>query len=204
MAKTLAQGRKPGSGRKPGKGKTLREGRKPGSGRRRRNGDTQDKAVRNTGNAISSRDLEAVDALRELNGNSSQDQQGQQMATSSSPTPTPVHILPDIRATGLLAGAAVAEQHVGQARSPLGQNRMLANSSSGGPGTFTLQDMSPYSISPQFMHSPPQVPSPLMVPMGTSGSSGGSPADNTSNTFPDAGTASSDDPSGSVLIHTSI
>lgn len=36
MAKTLAQGRKPGSGRKPGKGKTLREGRKPGSGRRRR------------------------------------------------------------------------------------------------------------------------------------------------------------------------
>lgn len=37
MAKTLAQGRKPGSGRKPGKGKTLREGRKPGSGRRRRN-----------------------------------------------------------------------------------------------------------------------------------------------------------------------
>ena len=34
MAKTLAQGRKPGSGRKPGKGKTLREGRKPGSGRR--------------------------------------------------------------------------------------------------------------------------------------------------------------------------
>lgn len=38
MAKTLAQGRKPGSGRKPGKGKTLREGRKPGSGRRRRQG----------------------------------------------------------------------------------------------------------------------------------------------------------------------
>lgn len=36
MAKTLAQGRKPGSGRKPGKGKTLREGRKPGSGRRRK------------------------------------------------------------------------------------------------------------------------------------------------------------------------
>ncbi|CCE62626.1 hypothetical protein TPHA_0C04770 [Tetrapisispora phaffii CBS 4417] len=38
MAKTLAQGRKPGSGRKPGKGKTLREGRKPGSGRRRKDG----------------------------------------------------------------------------------------------------------------------------------------------------------------------
>ncbi|EDO17771.1 hypothetical protein Kpol_541p14 [Vanderwaltozyma polyspora DSM 70294] len=37
MAKTLAQGRKPGSGRKPGKGKTLREGRKPGSGRRPKN-----------------------------------------------------------------------------------------------------------------------------------------------------------------------
>ncbi|CCD24847.1 Dat1p NDAI_0E00310 [Naumovozyma dairenensis CBS 421] len=36
MAKTLAQGRKPGSGRKPGKGKTLKEGRKPGSGRRRK------------------------------------------------------------------------------------------------------------------------------------------------------------------------
>ena len=36
MAKTLAQGRKPGSGRKPGKAKTLREGRKPGSGRKRR------------------------------------------------------------------------------------------------------------------------------------------------------------------------
>lgn len=36
MAKTLAQGRKPGSGRKPGRGKTLREGRKPGSGRKKR------------------------------------------------------------------------------------------------------------------------------------------------------------------------
>ncbi|CDR37538.1 CYFA0S01e11694g1_1 [Cyberlindnera fabianii] len=35
MAKTLAQGRKPGSGRKPGKGKTLSEGRKPGSGRKK-------------------------------------------------------------------------------------------------------------------------------------------------------------------------
>ncbi|AMD20279.1 HDL465Cp [Eremothecium sinecaudum] len=36
MAKTLAQGRKPGSGRKPGKAKTLLEGRKPGSGRKKR------------------------------------------------------------------------------------------------------------------------------------------------------------------------
>lgn len=36
MAKTLAQGRKPGSGRKPGKAKTLKQGRKPGSGRRKR------------------------------------------------------------------------------------------------------------------------------------------------------------------------
>jgi hypothetical protein len=35
MAKTLAQGRKPGSGRKPGKAKTLAEGRKPGSGRKK-------------------------------------------------------------------------------------------------------------------------------------------------------------------------
>lgn len=34
MAKTLAQGRKPGSGRKPGKAKTLAEGRKVGSGRK--------------------------------------------------------------------------------------------------------------------------------------------------------------------------
>ena len=70
MAKTLAQGRKPGSGRKPGKGKTLREGRKPGSGRRRRqdiagkdtDGTQQDQESR----SISSRDMEAVDALREL------------------------------------------------------------------------------------------------------------------------------------------
>ncbi|CEP21475.1 unnamed protein product [Cyberlindnera jadinii] len=35
MAKTLAQGRKPGGGRKPGKGKTLAQGRKPGSGRKK-------------------------------------------------------------------------------------------------------------------------------------------------------------------------
>ncbi|QID87040.1 Oligo(A)/oligo(T)-binding protein [Saccharomyces pastorianus] len=70
MAKTLAQGRKPGSGRKPGKGKTLREGRKPGSGRRRRqdiggrdaDASQQDQESR----PISSRDMEAVDALREL------------------------------------------------------------------------------------------------------------------------------------------
>ncbi|GAV55959.1 hypothetical protein ZYGR_0AZ01310 [Zygosaccharomyces rouxii] len=118
MAKTLSQGRKPGSGRKPGKGKTLRNGRKPGSGRRRRDGDgspsppqqqpqPQPQRTINTGNThgkttaaaavaadadasasastsadettansssatsaksqVSSRDLEAIDALRELN-----------------------------------------------------------------------------------------------------------------------------------------
>lgn len=35
MAKKLSDGRKPGSGRKPGKAKTLAEGRKPGSGRKK-------------------------------------------------------------------------------------------------------------------------------------------------------------------------
>ncbi|EJS42486.1 dat1p [Saccharomyces arboricola H-6] len=70
MAKTLAQGRKPGSGRKPGKGKTLREGRKPGSGRRRRQDiggkDTDAVQQDQESRPISSRDMEAVDALREL------------------------------------------------------------------------------------------------------------------------------------------
>ncbi|CAI4047523.1 Dat1p SKDI_13G0260 [Saccharomyces kudriavzevii IFO 1802] len=70
MAKTLAQGRKPGSGRKPGKGKTLREGRKPGSGRRRRQdigGKDADITLQDQeSRPISSRDMEAVDALREL------------------------------------------------------------------------------------------------------------------------------------------
>ena len=79
MAKTLAQGRKPGSGRKPGKGKTLREGRKPGSGRRRRQvtstatGLLKDNAVITSGSTvftnqqqISLRDIEAADALTEL------------------------------------------------------------------------------------------------------------------------------------------
>ncbi|KAH3679780.1 hypothetical protein WICPIJ_008538 [Wickerhamomyces pijperi] len=35
MAKKLSEGRKPGSGRKPGKAKTLAEGRKVGSGRKK-------------------------------------------------------------------------------------------------------------------------------------------------------------------------
>ena len=85
MAKTLAQGRKPGSGRKPGKGKTLREGRKPGSGRRRRQvtstatGLLKDNAVITSGSTvftnqqqISLRDIEAADALTELTNSSPQ------------------------------------------------------------------------------------------------------------------------------------
>lgn len=48
MAKTLAQGRKPGSGRKPGKGKTLAEGRKPGSGRKKRDAKTGTNNLANT------------------------------------------------------------------------------------------------------------------------------------------------------------
>ncbi|QHS75176.1 Dat1p [Saccharomyces paradoxus] len=88
MAKTLAQGRKPGSGRKPGKGKTLREGRKPGSGRRRRqdiggketDGAQQDQESR----PISSRDMEAVDALRELTHSPSS-----YSAHNSTPAPPP-------------------------------------------------------------------------------------------------------------------
>ncbi|CCK71398.1 Dat1p KNAG_0G03400 [Huiozyma naganishii CBS 8797] len=80
MAKTLAQGRKPGSGRKPGKGKTLREGRKPGSGRRSRRravdgagadaktgGGGGEGKGKNTA-SVSSQDMAAVDALRELTG----------------------------------------------------------------------------------------------------------------------------------------
>lgn len=100
MAKTLAQGRKPGSGRKPGKGKTLREGRKPGSGRRRRvdeetirKTDSEFKSVvvfhRNEAGvahgSISTRDLEAVNALRELNTSPSQQRQ------LLTPIPTPTH-----------------------------------------------------------------------------------------------------------------
>lgn len=106
MAKTLSQGRKPGSGRRPGKGKTLRNGRKPGSGRRRRDEDespsppqqpqpqpqrtvstthttgkttaaaaaaasqeasANSSTTTSTKAPVSSRDLEAIDALRELN-----------------------------------------------------------------------------------------------------------------------------------------
>ncbi|CCF55717.1 hypothetical protein KAFR_0A02810 [Kazachstania africana CBS 2517] len=80
MAKTLAQGRKPGSGRKPGKAKTLKEGRKPGSGRRKRavsasiaslaippHTGARTREESNTyDHPITSRDLEAIDALREL------------------------------------------------------------------------------------------------------------------------------------------
>lgn len=101
MAKTLAQGRKPGSGRKPGKGKTLREGRKPGSGRRRRVDEEATKIQsgelhgveisnecilgslqRNINNELSTRDMEAVDALRGLN--TSPSQQHQQLLTPES------------------------------------------------------------------------------------------------------------------------
>lgn len=91
MAKTLAQGRKPGSGRKPGRAKTLAQGRKPGSGRRRRdtvsgemtparvhaNSSASNATSSSTTSAtaipipgaerpLTSRDMEAVDALREL------------------------------------------------------------------------------------------------------------------------------------------
>jgi len=55
MAKTLAQGRKPGSGRKPGRGKTLREGRKPGSGRKKR--DTISPSEGNTYNNSSNNNI---------------------------------------------------------------------------------------------------------------------------------------------------
>lgn len=209
MAKTLAQGRKPGSGRKPGKGKTLREGRKPGSGRRRRNGDEQNGLVRNTGKIISSRDLEAVDALRELTGNLSQEQQQQQQQAmaetrSPTPTPTPTHMLPELRSPEFLAAVSAAEQHAGMARSSLMQNRLLSNPTATGNGPFSLHDMSPYSIPPQYMHSPPAVASPLMVPLGAGNSPAGSSSDNASSTFTDTNVTGADDPAGSVLIHTSI
>lgn len=213
MAKTLAQGRKPGSGRKPGKGKTLREGRKPGSGRRRKNFDEQDSSVRNTGKMISSRDLEAVDALRGLNGNPEQ-QQLQQLQQQSgmantrtptpTPTPTPTHILPDLRSPHFLAHITAPEPPIGASRLPLTQSRLLSNTTGGSTGSFSLHDMNPHSITPQFMHSPPAVASSLMVPIGNSGSSVGSSSDNASNSFQDTKVTNRDDPAGSVLIHTSI
>ena len=101
MAKTLAQGRKPGSGRKPGKGKTLREGRKPGSGRRRRQvtstttGLSNNNAVIGSGSTIfidqqqqiSLRDMEAADALTELTNSSPQ------YASSDAPTARSITVI---------------------------------------------------------------------------------------------------------------
>ncbi|CCH59164.1 hypothetical protein TBLA_0B03230 [Henningerozyma blattae CBS 6284] len=107
MAKTLAQGRKPGSGRKPGKGKTLREGRKPGSGRKRRDGnisnenhlihsnDTVTSTVNSSrngsvSNAFTEQDLEALQALNSLNKSSTSPR-------STSANTSATNILPSIQ-----------------------------------------------------------------------------------------------------------
>lgn len=162
---------------------------------------------------ISSRDLEAVDALRGLNGNPEQ-QQLQQLQQQSgmantrtptpTPTPTPTHILPDLRSPHFLAHITAPEPPIGASRLPLTQSRLLSNTTGGSTGSFSLHDMNPYSITPQFMHSPPAVASSLMVPIGNSGSSVGSSSDNASNSFQDTKVTNRDDPAGSVLIHTSI
>lgn len=178
MAKTLAQGRKPGSGRKPGKGKTLREGRKPGSGRRRRNEDeiettvigsslntntlVQEKKSLGDGGAaaveketcISSRDLEAIDALRELNNSPPQQQ-------PLTPTPTPKHLHSQLRSQYPSYCHPTSTQEQGEnslSRQLLTNTRMSLSPSatpsiaSGNRISFT--HMNPYTISPPYMHAP--------------------------------------------------
>lgn len=179
MAKTLAQGRKPGSGRKPGKGKTLREGRKPGSGRRRRNEDeietiviepsslntnslVQEKKSLGDGgaaavereNCISSRDLEAIDALRELNNSPPQQQ-------PITPTPTPTHLQSQLRSQYPSYCHPTSAQVQGEnslSRQLLTNTRMSLSPSatptiaSGNRISFT--HMHPYTISPPYMHAP--------------------------------------------------
>lgn len=193
MAKTLAQGRKPGSGRKPGKGKTLREGRKPGSGRRRRNEEAVvtvviepsslntntlaqekkslsicsgmspalraaavDKDVEKK-NSISSRDLEAIDALRELNNSPPQQQ-------PLTPTPTPTHLQSQLKSQYQSAYHPTSTQQRQQQVENLPSRQFLTNIqvhsnpsvtptiASGNRISFT--SMNPYTISPPYMHAP--------------------------------------------------
>lgn len=190
MAKTLAQGRKPGSGRKPGKGKTLREGRKPGSGRRRRQEDPEKASVRNKNQKpITSRDLEAVDALRELNNSPPQQQQLPQQSLAQQ------HqiLAKDVQDPNMLPGMSL-----------VAQNQLLSHpSQSNVPGAFTIHSVGPYMIPPQFMHTVSGVPSPLLVPLGANGSTAGSAVESSDAVFTSSRGSSGDDTTGSVLIHTS-
>ncbi|QLL34687.1 hypothetical protein HG536_0H00620 [Torulaspora globosa] len=186
MAKTLAQGRKPGSGRKPGKGKTLREGRKPGSGRRRRL-DEPDRAVRSKSqDAISSRDLEAVDALRELNNSPPQQQLPQQKLQYPQQLSREAPDTTSAQAVSLVA-----------------QNQQLSNAAAGVPGAFAFQSVGPYMVSPQYMHTAAGVSSPLLVPLARGGCPAESATGSSSAVLENSRGSSGDDATGTVLVHTS-
>ncbi|QLQ81806.1 hypothetical protein HG537_0G00600 [Torulaspora globosa] len=176
MAKTLAQGRKPGSGRKPGKGKTLREGRKPGSGRRRRIEDPNGSIRSTSREAMTSRDLEAVDALRELNNSPAQ-----QLPQRTPQCP-------------LQSSSEGSDPDPGHAVS---QNRLLSNATGSVPDSFTFQSVGPYMASPQYMHTGTGVSSPLLVQLASGSLPAESPSESTNNR------SSNGDDANTVLVHTS-
>lgn len=184
MAKTLAQGRKPGSGRKPGKGKTLREGRKPGSGRRRRRDNEQESAVRDKSQSlISSRDLEAVDALRELNNSPPQLQPQEQQQRQET---------------------EVAQEAPVAARSLVAPSVMIPSlAQTSGPGSFAFHSVGPYMIAPQYMHTTTSVTTPLLVSLRNSGSPSNPSNKRNNEGFTKGRSSSGDDTTGNVLIHTS-
>lgn len=178
MAKTLAQGRKPGSGRKPGKGKTLREGRKPGSGRKRRVEEPVRSESRET---MTSRDLEAVDALRELN-NSPPQQLPQQTAQQ-----IPQH----------------PQQSSKEASDPAAslatQKQLLSNAAASVTGGFAFQSVGTYVVSP-YMHTAAGA-SPLLVPLASGGSQAESTTESSKAVLDNSRGSSGDD--AAVLVHTS-
>ncbi|SMN20490.1 hypothetical protein, no similarity [Maudiozyma saulgeensis] len=156
MAKTLAQGRKPGSGRKPGRGKTLREGRKPGSGRKKRD---------------TTSPTEGINYNNSNNSNSNNTQQVQpNSVTSTAPINIPIPISgPMATAIPMNMSSGMNNNHVSNGMANTSGNNNYGVVINGAENVaFTSRDMEAVdalrelTYSPQF--SPPMNSLPTALP----------------------------------------
>ena len=161
MAKTLAQGRKPGSGRKPGRGKTLREGRKPGSGRKKRDAVSSPEAVQFNNNSNNN-------SQTHISTNSSSNNL-QQIHTAEIKRSAPINI-PTPMAGSMPINSSVMNSISANTSMISNNNNMIQNNNNRNAdnNTFTSRDMEAVdalrelTYSPQF--SPPLNSLPTTLP----------------------------------------
>lgn len=167
MAKTLAQGRKPGSGRKPGRGKTLREGRKPGSGRKKRDTVSSPDATQFSNNNSNNNSQTHISANNSSN-NSQQIQTNELKRSAPINIPTPMAGSMPINSSGMNNISGNTSAILNNYNNVQNSNNNNNNNGNAENNTFTSRDMEAVdalrelTYSPQF--SPPLNSLPTTLP----------------------------------------